>query len=762
MASTKTKSNKMIRTIWLAFLFLIIFIAIFFWGISKGLLGEMPTFDEIENPNSDLATEIYSSDSDVPIGKYYSKNRSNAKFEELPQNIVDALIATEDVRFYKHSGIDMRRTFSSVLFLGSRGGGSTITQQLAKNLFHDVDRSSTLKRIGQKLKEYVMSVMLERTYTKEEILTMYLNTVDFIHNSFGIKSAAKTYFNKNVSDLTTNESATLIGMLKGPFVFNPVSNPEKALNRKKTVIDQMYKYGFIDQAAKDTLRDKEIVTDFKATNHINGIAPHFREQLRMWLKDWATNKINPSTGKPYNIYKDGLKVYTTINGKMQTYAEEAVAEHLTEWQDMFFKHWKGKDPWEYYDKYDRANTAPKQEDLLIENVTKIFMQKDTLSKEEALKVINTPREMTLWSHHGNIDTVLSPLDSVKYYKMILQTGLLAVDPNTGYVKAWVGGANFEQNQFDHVNINTKRQVGSTFKPLIYILAIKEVGYSPCFKVPDAPICFDPDDPKWPILKKYCPKNSDGSSDGMMAIKDGLAASKNQVTAYLMHELNANAVVNFAHNLGIESEIPPYPSICLGVADISVYEMIHAYSTFANGGGNSIEPIFVTRIEDSHGNIIEEFYPHKKQALDEQSAYIITQMLRNVVDAPPPATGARVRFKYNIPRTLQIAGKTGTTQNNSDGWFMGYTPELLAGVWVGNDDKFVRFRSTSLGQGASTALPIWAKFIKKVYADTSLHYNINASFEKPTEKLYVELDCTKFENEHGSEGHTPEMNNFFEQ
>lgn len=759
---SKTNTNNIIGKLWLAFLFFILFIALFFWGISKGLLGEMPTFDEIENPNSDLATEIYATDSEVPLGKYYSKNRSNAKYEELPQNLVDALVATEDVRFYKHSGIDFRRTFSSLLFLGNRGGGSTITQQLAKNLFHDVNRSNIFKRIGQKLKEYVMSIMLERTYTKEEILTMYLNTVDFIHNSFGIKSAAKTYFNKNVSDLTTNESATLIGMLKAPYAFNPVSNPENALKRKKTVIDQMYKYGFIDETAKDTLRDKEIVTDFKATNHINGLAPHFRERLRLWLTDWAANKINPSTGKPYNIYRDGLKVYTTINEKMQVYAEQAVEEHLTEWQDMFFKHWQNKDPWQYYDKYDRANTAPKQEDLLIENITKIFMQRDTLSKEKALKVINTPREMTLWSHHGNIDTVLSPLDSVKYYKMILQTGLMAVDPQTGYVKAWVGGSNFEHNQFDHVNIKTKRQVGSTFKPLIYILAIKEKGFSPCFKVPDAPICFEPDDPKWPILKRYCPKNSDGSSQGMMAIKDALAASKNQVTAYLMHELNANAVVEFAHNLGIESEIPPYPSIALGVADISVYEMIHAYTTFANSG-YSVEPIFVTRIEDSHGNVLEEFYPKKKQALDEQSAYIITQMLRNVVDAPASyATGARVRFKYGIPRTLQIAGKTGTTQNNSDGWFMGYTPELLAGVWVGNDDKFVRFRSTALGQGASTALPIWAKFMKKIYADSTLHYNIEASFKKPqVDKLYVELDCWKFEQEQGENGHTPQMNNYFE-
>jgi penicillin-binding protein 1A len=375
---------------------------------------------------------------------------------------------------------------------------------------------------------------------------------------------------------------------------------------------------------------------------------------------------------------------------------------------------------------------------------KIFKSNDSSLSDSAVHaLITTPREMSIWSHNGMIDTVLSPLDSVKYYKMILQTGLMAVDPQTGYVKAWVGGANFEYNQYDHVNKNTKRQVGSTFKPLIYTLAIKEKGYSPCFKVPDLPICFEANDARWPILKQYCPKNSDGESDGMMAIKDGLAASKNQVTAYLMHELSAQAVVEFAQKMGIESEIPPYPSICLGVADISVYEMIRAYTTFANKG-TSNEPIFVSRIEDSHGNVIEEFFAESTAALDEETAYVITQMMRNVVDGPPgEVTGARVRFKYNIPKSLEIAGKTGTTQNNSDGWFMGFTPDLLAGVWVGCDDKFIRFRSTSLGQGASTALPIWAKFIDKVYKDTSLNYNFDSTFEAPLEELSVELDCSKF-------------------
>ena len=753
MSNTKSPNyGSYVKKLWMFFLLGLVFLMLFFFGVSKGLLGKMPTFEEIENPNSELATEIYAVDSAVPIGKYYSKNRSNVTFEELPQSLINALVATEDIRFFEHSGIDMKRSFSAVFYLGSKGGGSTITQQLAKNLFHD-QPGGWSGRINQKIKELVMSVMLERTYTKEEILTWYLNTVDFVHNSFGIKSAAKTYFNKSVSDLNQEESAVLIGMLKAPSAYNPVSNYDKSLGRRNVVLYQLYNYKFITKAEKDSLQALEIITDYKATNHINGIAPHFREQLRMWLKDWASTHINPSTEEPYNIYKDGLKVYTTIDSRIQKYAEEAVSEHLTEWQDKFFEHWANRDPWEYYDKYDRDDSYAKQSEVLVSNVLKNFMKYDSnLDETQALEIINMPRPMTIWSHTGLIDTILSPLDSVKYYKMILQTGLLAVDPHTGYVKAWVGGPNFEYNQFDHVNKNTKRQVGSTFKPLIYALAIKEKGYSPCFKVPDLPICFEPDDARWPIQKRYCPENSDGKSSGLMAIKDGLAASKNQVTAYLMHELSAQAVVDFAHKMGIESKIPPYPSICLGVADISVYEMIRAYTTFANYGISN-EPIFVSRIEDSHGNVIEEFFAESTAALDEETAYVITQMLRNVVDGNPAgATGARVRFKYNIPRSLEIAGKTGTTQSNSDGWFMGFTPELLAGVWVGCDDKFIRFRSTSLGQGASTALPIWANFIKKVYADTSLNYNINASFEKPLKELSVELDCSRFKQErHAMEG-----------
>ncbi len=738
------------KRVWLIFLGLIIFTMLFFFGISKGLLGKMPSLEEIESPNSMLATEVYAADSNIPFGTYYAQNRSNAQYSELPKHLTDALIATEDVRFYTHSGIDFRRTLSAIIFLGKKGGGSTITQQLAKNLFHNNPRS-TIGRIMQKFKEIVMSIMIERTYTKEEILTMYLNTVDFIHNSFGIKAASKTYFNKSVSEIEPQESAVLVGMLKAPYYYNPVSNPENCKNRRNVVIYQMNKYNFIDEVQKDSLQSLPIVTDFVVTNHLDGIAPHFREQLRAWLKVWAKNTINPSTGKPYDIYRDGLKVYTTIDTRIQAHAEEAVKEHLEKWQELFFKHWKNRDPWKYYDRYDRANSAPKQNDLLISNLIKSFMSRsDTLTEIEAEKYINTEKKMQVWDYSGMLDTILTPLDSVKYYKKILQTGLLAIDQKTGHIKAWVGGPNFKYNQFDHVNESTKRQVGSTFKPLIYSLAIKEKGFSPCFKIPDMPICFNTGDPRWPISKRWCPENSGGGWSGLIPLKDALARSKNLCTAYLMHELSSKAVVNFAHNLGINSEIPETPAICLGSADISVYEMVRAYTTFANNGKN-VQPIFVKRIEDSHGNIIEDFYPETKLVLDEQTAYVTTQLMKNVVDGPAKyVTGARVRFRYNIPRSLEIAAKTGTTQKNSDGWFIGFTPEILTGVWVGCDDKFVRFRSTALGQGASTALPIWAKFIKKVYADTSLNYSIDTSFVKPARPLTIELNCARFVNEEETE------------
>jgi penicillin-binding protein 1A len=761
----KTSFLKYIIAMWLLFITAILFVILFFWGVSKGMLGEMPDFYEIENPDSYLATEVYSADG-IVLGKYYSQNRSMAKFEELPDNLVNALMATEDIRFEKHTGIDFRALLRAVFSLGGAGGGSTITQQLAKNLFKtremeirqlEADQieykrtfleklaKGKVKTIFSKFKELVISLKLEKQYTKEEILTMYLNTVEFSDNAFGIKAATKTYFNKPVDSLKTEESAVLVGMLKAPYTYNPRVNPQNSINRRNVVLFQMYNYNFISRNEKDSLQSLPLVIDFQKSDHVEGPAPYFRETLRLWLRNWAQTHQKPD-GSYYNIYKDGLKIYTTLNSKMQEYAEKAAREHLEEMQAIFFEHWKNRDPWEYYDKHDKEPNQKSENLKLKERLIKTILSRDTnMTEAEAAKYILEPKEMTVWSYKGNIDTMLSPLDSVKYYRMFLQTGFVAVDPKTGYIKAWVGGANYEHFQYDHANINTKRQIGSTFKPFIYTLAIKEKGYSPCFEIPNELVTFD--SKEWNIPVDYTPKNSDNKYGGMLSLKEGLARSVNTVTAYLMHELSPQAVINLVRQMGIKSHIDPFPSMCLGVADISVIEMVGAYTTYANKGIHT-EPIFVTRIEDRHGNIIEEFYPDKNEALDEETTYIMTQILRNTIDGSG-GTGQRVRFKYGVPYSLQIAGKTGTTQSNSDGWFMGYTPDLVAGTWVGCSDRFVRFRTTTYGQGASTALPIWAKFIRQVYEDTTLNYNLNATFEKPIKELSVELDCSKFKQSSGS-------------
>jgi len=752
-----TNTSKHILSIWIIFFSIIPFTLIFFWGVSKGMLGEMPTFRQIENPESFLATEIFSADG-VVLGKYYSQNRSIAKYEELPQNLKNALIATEDVRFEKHAGIDFRALARAIVNMGKAGGGSTITQQLAKNLFQT--RKKEIKQLEQegvvykktileklafgkivtifdKLKEWVIAVKLEKQYTKEEIFVMYLNTVEFSDNAYGIKSAAKTYFNKNVSDLTTEESALLVGMLQAPTRFNPRINPTNSLNRRNIVLFQMHNYNFITKQEKDSLQALPITLDFQRSDHVDGPAPYFRENLRMLLSKWAANHTKPD-GSNYNIYKDGLKIYTTIDSKMQAHAEKAVRDHLSYMQAIFFEHWKTKDPWEYYDKFEKSANARSENEKIKEKVIKsVILADPTMTEAKAAEYILKPKEMNIWTYNGNVDTTMTPLDSVKYYRMFLQTGFMAMDPFTGYVKAWVGGANYEHFQYDHVNINTKRQIGSTFKPFIYTLAIKEKGYSPCFQIPNELVTFD--SKAWKLPSDYTPKNSDGKYGGMMTLKAGLANSVNTITAYLMHELSPQAVISLSRQMGIESNIEPYPSMCLGVSEISVFEMVRAYTTYVNKGIQT-QPIFIARIEDRHGNIIEEFYPEKVEALDEETSYIMTQILKNVVDA---GTGQRLRFRYGLPNSLEIAGKTGTTQSNSDGWFMGYTPELVAGTWVGCADRYVRFRTTNYGQGASLALPIWGKFMKSVYEDSSLPYNINAKFEKPTKELSVELDCSKF-------------------
>lgn len=748
----QTSFTKYTSKMWLLLFAAILVTIIFFFGISKGLLGEMPTFKQLENPNSFLATEILTEDGKI-LGKYFRENRSNIRFEDIPQNMKDALVATEDARFEEHSGIDFRALVRAIFYLGKKGGASTITQQLAKNLFSTREKElkelegteyeykpSILERIlpktgSAKLKEWVIAVQLEKRYTKEEIFTMYLNTVEFSDNAFGIKSAARTYFNKLPIELNTEESAVLIGMLKAPYKYNPRANNETSKNRRNDVINQMYKYDFLSLSERDSLKALDLTIDFQKSAHTEGLAPYFREELRKYLAKWV--KENPKEdGSNWDIYGDGLKIYTTLNYNMQKYAEEAAIEHLTEIQALFFKQWQGRNPWKEFEASPDKKRAKVWTDLQ-ETTVKTFESRG-MTEEEAKKYINTEKEMSVWTYTGNIDTTMTPLDSIMYYRMFLQTGFLAVDQKTGAIKAWVGGANINHFQYDHVNVNTKRQVGSTFKPFIYTLAIKEKGYSPCFRIPNEKITFETGDPVWPISESWTANNSDRKYGGSLSLQDGLKGSVNTITAYLMHELNPKLVQDFAKKLGITSNIPPVPSVCLGTPDISLTELVGAYTVFSNNGYQS-KPFYISRIEDSHGNVISTFEPEQTEALSKETAYVMTRMLRRVVD-DSRGTGYRIRYRYKLPMSLEIAGKTGTTQNNSDGWFVGYTPELLAGAWVGCEDRYVRFRNTAYGQGASTALPIWAKFMNKVYADTTLGYNINAKFIKPPGELSVTFDC----------------------
>ncbi len=715
--------NKYIKYFWVAFLAPLLFLTIIIFIAAFGIFGKLPTFEELENPKSNLASEIYSSDQ-VILGKYYFQNRSSIRYKDLAPNLVIALKATEDVRFEEHSGIDIRGLFRVViktLFLRneSSGGGSTLTQQLAKNLFHEKP-TNKIRRVIQKVQEWIIAVKLERSYTKEEILAMYLNTVEFGSNAFGIKSAARTFFNKEPDSLNVQESAMLVGLLQAPSKYSPLRNPENALIRRNVVLSQMKKYGFIAPQALDSLTKMPIKLIYRPEGHNEGIATYFRESLRLELLNWCKEHTK-ADGSQYNLYCDGIKIYTTINSRMQRYAEEAVAEHLKQFQDKFTQHWKGKgDPWGTH------------KEVLIEGMKRsdryIALKKEDASDEEIKKIFNTKVPMTVFSWRGEIDTTMSPMDSIKYYKFFMQTGFMSMEPQTGYIKAWVGGIDYKFFKYDHVK-EGKRQVGSTFKPFLYTLAMQE-GYSPCFKVPNIPVTFVNEKGE-----KWTPENAEDDDDGkMMTLKEALAKSVNRVSAFLIKQFGPQAVINVARKMGITSPIDPYPSICLGTPDVSVYEMVGAYSTFANKG-QWTEPIYITRIEDKNGNVIQEFLPKKVEAISEETAYLMINLLQGVVQH---GTGAGL-YRYNL--NAAIGGKTGTTQNHSDGWFIGVTPELVSGAWVGCEDRSVHFRSITLGQGASMALPIWGLYMQKVYADKKLKIS-KADFEKPPH-LDVETNCSKY-------------------
>ena len=727
-------TKKAVKVLWSIFFIGLLLVVLFFFAIAKGLFGTMPTFEELENPRTNLATQIISCDGKI-LGSYYVENRSNIRYSDLSPYLPQALISIEDERFYEHSGIDTKSLFRvayGVLTGNKRGGGSTITQQLAKNLFPRDENLSTLRLVIRKFQEWITATKLEYNYSKDEIIAMYLNTVAFGHNAFGIRSAAKTFFDKDPKDLNIEESALMAGVVNAPTRFSPVRNPERSMQRRNLVLKAMAKNGYITEAQYDSISQIPIdMSHFGVMDHNSGQATYFREQLRKELTEWANTHYR-ADGKPYNIYRDGLKIYTTIDSRMQRYAEEAVKEFMGgSLQPSFYKHWKGQKNAPFSlnaDQVDeRLEAAMKRSDR-YHNLKKAGMPEDSIKAN-----FNIPVEMTLFSWDGPIDTVMTPMDSLRYYSWFLQASLVSIESHTGHVKAYVGGIDYRYFKYDHV-MQARRQVGSTFKPFLYALAMQEGEYTPCTKIPNIPYNIQLEDGKF-----WSPRNSGGKHiNEEVTLKWALAQSNNWISAYLMNRFGPQAVITMARRMGVESPIDPVPSICLGVCDLKLIEMVGAMSTFANQGVY-IKPMFITKIEDKNGNVIQRFAPEESEAMSEVTAYKMIELMKGVVQS---GTGVRLRYMYNLNNP--IAGKTGTTQKNSDGYFMGITPDLTTGVWVGAEDRSVHFRYTELGQGSRTALPIWALYMQRVYADPTLHIS-QGNFPKPTAPdVDLDFNCEKYE------------------
>ena len=735
----KTKKSgdngrKAVRVLWSIFGIGIVLVVLFFLCVAKGVFGTMPTFEELENPQTNLATQIISCDGKV-LGSYYVENRSNVRFSDLSPYLPQALVSIEDERFYSHSGIDGKSLFRvayGVLTGNKKGGGSTITQQLAKNLFPRGENLSKAKLVLRKFQEWITATKLEYNYSKDEIIAMYLNTVAFGHNAYGIRSAAKTFFDKDPKDMNLEESALMAGVVNAPTRFSPVRNPARSMQRRN-LVKSMVKNGYITEEVYDSVSLIPIdMSHFGVMDHNSGQATYFREQLRKELTEWSKTHFRPD-GKPYNIYRDGLKIYTTIDSRMQRYAEEAVREFMGgSLQPSFYKHWEGRKNAPF------SLTDQDQIDALMEASMKRSDRYRTLKDrgmdpDSIRKVFDIPVPMTVFSWDGPIDTVMTPWDSIMYYKWFLQASLVSIESHTGHVKAYVGGIDYRYFKYDHV-MQAQRQVGSTFKPFLYALAMQEGEYTPCTKIPNIPYNIELEDGKF-----WSPRNSGGKHiNEEVTLKWALAQSNNWISAYLMNRFGPQAVISMARRMGVESPIDPVPAICLGVCDLKLIEMVGAMSTFANQGVY-IKPIFITKIEDKNGNVIERFTAEESEAMSEVTAYKMIELMKGVVQS---GTGVRLRYKYNLNNP--IAGKTGTTQKNSDGYFMGITPDLTTGVWVGAEDRSVHFRSTELGQGSRTALPIWALYMQRVYADPTLRIS-QGNFTKPTATdVDLNFDCDKYE------------------
>lgn len=739
------RTSLIIRRLWIIFGCLWAGIFLFFFGLSMGWLGFMPSFEELENPRSNQATEVISSDGEI-LGFIGLENRSNITYDQLSPNLINALIATEDVRFFKHSGIDAR-SLGRVLvktLLGrhsNSGGGSTITQQLAKNLFPR-ERKRSLGLVYSKFKEWIVAVKLEHNYSKEEIITMYFNTVDFGSNAFGIKTAAKTFFNKPPSELSVSESAMLVGLLKAPTTYNPVRNPEKALQRRNTVLAQLKHYDYLSQATYDSLSVIPVdVSHYTPQSHNDGLATYFREYIRNYMKDWCKKtKLRKPNGDRYDVHKDGLRIYTTIDSRMQRYAEEAVKKHMSEEiQPAFFKEVKARKG----DPFVRIGKEEEQKILLsaMKQTDRYRALKEQGMKDSEIRAVFDEKiPMRVFSWSGVKDTLMSPWDSLLYHKKFLNAGLMSVEVGTGYVRAYVGGINYRFFKYD--NVWTRRQVGSTFKPFVYTMALKELGMYPCTQVPNTQVCIDPGagQPLW------CPRNSSHDrEEEMVTLKWALANSVNWVSADLMKraieasggnvQQGANLVIQVARDMGVESPIDPVPAICVGTPELTVYEMAGAMATYANHG-EYVKPIFITRIEDNKGTVLQRFAADERtEAISPQVAAMMITLMKGVVDQ---GTGWRLRGRYKI--TAPTAGKTGTTQNNSDCWFVGITPKLSTAVWTGGEIRSIHFRNMAYGQGASMALPIYAYYMRGVYNDATLKFPQN-DFVLPSD---IEYDCNELQ------------------
>lgn len=761
MAKTVKKEEskgffKYIKWFWILFVSGIALFALLFLSASWGFFGELPPYEYLENPQTNLASQIVSSDGEL-LGKFYlDDNRTDITYDELPENLVNTLIASEDIRFREHSGIDARGTLRAAFFLGKRGGASTITQQLARQLFVGVRSRNKFETIQQKLKEWVLATRLERSYTKEEIIAMYLNIYDFGNNADGIRSASRIYFGKEPKDLKVEESAMLVGMLQNSSLFNPLRREEITLNKRNIVLGQLARYDFITEQERDSLQALKMDINFNPESHREGLATYFRMYLQRFMKGWIDKNPKPAREGErdrYNLYLDGLKIYTTIDSRMQQNAEEAVTQHMERLQAEFFvQNTKERNPTTPF-----LDITDEETDRIMERAMKTSerwrkMKEAGKSEKEIRESFTKKTEMTVFDWKSDTrekDTILTPLDSIRYYKTFLRASMMSMEPQSGHVKAWVGGVDYKHFQYDNV-IQGSRQAGSTFKPFVYAAAIDQLRLSPCETLPDTQYCIEAG--KHGNAEPWCPRNSDFKYSGKdMTLKYALANSVNTVTAQLIDKVGPKSVVSIVKNLGFTNEILPVPAIALGTETVSVYEMVGAYGAFANQGVY-VKPVMVTRIEDKNGTVLYEYVPETKDVLSREVSYAMVDLMKGVTQG---GSGTRLRHSYNknnsvykevmtgypYELTNPIAGKTGTTQNNSDGWFMGMVPNLVTGVWVGGEERAVHFKNILYGQGATMALPIWGLFMKKNYANEELGVSMD-DFEKP-ENMSIETDCDKF-------------------